>query len=104
MVVPLWRTISIIGSIVLSAAYLSWHVSTSLVSINTRFEQLDKSIGALVQSIDKLTADKIGKKDLELFCAKAQLRNRNWSCPFDDATGASPVQPRYVGSTKGGLQ
>lgn len=85
VLVPLWRTIAIIGSVVMGFAGASWHVSQEFGHADESMRELRKEVGVLVASIDKLTSDKIGRTDLALFCAQAQNANPTWHCPSNMA-------------------
>lgn len=85
--VPLIRTAGTMLSIIFSAGWVTWQVSQAAAQIDRRFETLDTNVRTIAESVKELSADKVSRKDLEIFCAKAQLRNKSWVCPFEQARG-----------------
>jgi hypothetical protein len=81
--VPLWPTLSVIGTVIGMAAWGAYHFSNTMLSLNASITDLKSSIQNLVIELrSKVGADDLDKLR-ELDCMRYQLANpETFRCPF----------------------
>ena len=89
LVVPLWATVVVAGTMIGSA--------TVVVAL---YYSLSFDLREIARSVNSVVTNAWTRGDQELFCARAQLQNKGWTCPSaGTAPAAEQVRPFPVSKT-----
>jgi hypothetical protein len=64
--------------------------------IDDRMLQQGKQLESLVHSIAKIANEALVPADLQTFCLKAQLSNKDWRCPPPYGTEGAPLEIKRI--------